>query len=215
MAQFFAFGNRFSIPIKVAVIFCLLGWTASQAATTCHNEVLIAEQANNIPQGLLLAMALVESGRGGMPHAHALSVGGRAIYAKSAKDAERYFRDRSGRLKRNVFVGCLQLSLKYHGQHFRPLHRIAEPDFNVAYAARYLARHYQTYGNWTKAVQRYQGGSARQRRAYVCKVWNALNALGRGGAHILDASNCRRRTVAVAPPTRRALRNMQVAEAIP
>lgn len=184
-------------------------------AQPCYEHVLEAERANGIPHGLLLAMALVESGQAGIPQAHALSVGGRSIFADSAAAAARHFRDRRGHLRNNVYVGCLQLSLKHHGRNFRPVDRIADPEANTKYAATYLVRHYEDLGNWTKAVARYNGGSRKQQRAYVCKIWNALVNLDRKSAGVLDGSNCATRPIAVAPRTRRALSDVQLAETRP
>lgn len=197
-----------ALRIIAAVILLTCG---TAAAETCHEDVLKAERQNDIPKGLLLAMAIIESGRGGAPQAYALNVGGRQVIARSSQDAARYFRTAGGRYGSNIYVGCLQLSLKYHHRAFSPVHQIADPGHNTDYAAKYLLRHYRMTGNWTSAVGRYNGGSRRQQRAYVCKVWNHLSALDRRSASVLDASYCSAKAAAVAPRMRRALEESQVA----
>ncbi len=176
--------------LSVLTLLGLFGWTGEAQARSCHTEVIEAERTHRIPRGILLSIAMVESSMRGTPQAYALNLSGRSVYAESAHDAARYFVDGNGRLRRNVFVGCLQISLTYHHKQFGSLHRMADPADNAAYAARYLKRHYHTYGNWTDAIERYNGGPRQMRRAYVCKVWNYLRSFDQRSARLIDTSHC-------------------------
>ncbi|HEV7368502.1 transglycosylase SLT domain-containing protein [Arenibaculum sp.] len=199
-----------SAALMVAILFQA---SPSQAAQ-CTDYAIEAEREHDLPPGLLLSIALVESGMGGVPQPYALNVGGRPVMAASREEARAHLRDPAGRLRKNVMVGCMQISLTYHKEHFKPVDRILDPRANVFYAARYLKRLRIETGSWTKAVARYQGGSQRQRLAYVCKVHGNLSALAAEGASILDAAHCPDGTApGIAPETRQKFRNRQIASA--
>lgn len=208
--------------LVVAIVIALpasLSLARSQPARTqpaqCTDFAIEAEREHDLPAGLLLSIALVESGMGGIPQPYALNLGGRPVMATSQDEARALLRDGAGRLRTNVTVGCMQISLTYHKEHFKPVDRILDPKANVFYAARYLKRLRAETGSWTKAVARYQGGSQRQRLAYLCKVHSNLSALTAEGASILDATHCPDGIAppGIAPETRQKFRNRQIAAA--
>jgi len=178
----------------------------------CVAHAIDAEQKLNIPAGMLLAIALVESGTDGSPNPYAISAGGRAIMARSTADAARHLRDRSGKPRENTYVGCMQLSLGVHKGQFQPLERIVEPRENVWYAGRLLLRLHGEEGSWKAALARYNGTSPRRAQAYVCKVWQNLVELDEGSAKLIASPKCDDSDRAsIAPSTRRSFRNAQVA----
>lgn len=185
---------------------------AAAAQDSCVSHAIEAERELNIPPGLLVSIALVESGVGGAPHPYAMSVNGRAIFANGSADAARHLRDTKGRLRDNVYVGCMQVSLSVHRGKFQPLERIVEPRDNVWFAGRLLVRLHGEFGSWRSAVARYNGGSLRRAEAYVCKVWQNLAALDPNSAKLLESAACDDdASPAIAPKTRRTYRNSQVA----
>lgn len=184
-------------------------------ANACVQHAAEAEQALDIPRGLLLAIALVESGQDGIPHPYAMSVNGRAVSARNVSDASRHLKDRRGQMRGNVYVGCMQLSLAHHRSQFQPAEAIVEPKQNVWYAARLLVRLHTDEGSWKSAVARYNGGSTRQARNYVCKVWQNLNELDTRSARLLESAGCDDSgNGSVTPATRRSYRNAQQVAAI-
>ena len=56
-------------------------------AASCTEHVLEAEQELSIPRGLLLSIALVESGQDGSPQPFAMNLDGKAVYSDSASEA--------------------------------------------------------------------------------------------------------------------------------
>ncbi len=163
----------------------------AETSGSCLESILAMETEFGIPRGLLLGIALVESGRGGYPAPFALNIRGRAIYAKNEADAARYLRDPQGRLRGGVMAGCMQLSLSHHKNSFRPVEKIVEPRSNVRFAARYLVRLRGETGSWAGAVARYNGGTNGKGRLYQCKVLSQLTALGAPSADLFDASRCK------------------------
>ncbi|HYH22759.1 MAG TPA: transglycosylase SLT domain-containing protein [Azospirillum sp.] len=190
----------------------LVGVTPALAQDSCVTSAIEVERTLNIPSGLLVAIALVESGQDGVPHPYAMSVNGRPIMARSTQDAVRHLKDRQGQIRSNVYVGCMQLSLTHHRGQFNPVERIADPRENVAYAGRLLLRLHGEEGNWRSAVARYNGASMRRAQAYVCKVWQHLSELDGSSAKLLESSKCDDSDPpSIAPKTRRVFRNSQVA----
>lgn len=203
--------------IALAIGLCTtpLFATPALAQDSCVTHAVEAERKLNIPPGLLVAIALVESGQDGTPNPFAMSVQGRAVFARSAKDAARYLKDSKGQLKPNVYVGCMQLSLATHRGQFQPLENIVEPRENVQYAGRLLVRLHGEEGSWKTAVARYNGGSTRSAMAYVCKIWQHLNELDAKSAKLLESPRCGDGEPAtIAPGTRRTFRNAQQVAAI-
>jgi len=185
------------------------------AQDACVAHAVEAERKFNIPPGLLVAISLVESGQDGAPNPYVMSVGGRAVYARSANDAARHLRDKRGQLKENVYVGCMQLSLSTHRGQFQPVERIVEPKENVFYAGRLLLRLHGEEGSWKTAVARYNGASPRQAQGYICKIWQHLNELDAKSAKLLESARCGDSEPAnIAPATRRTFRNAQQVAAL-
>jgi hypothetical protein len=180
-------------------------------AASCTEHVLEAEQELSIPRGLLLSIALVESGQGGSPQPFAMNLDGKTVYSDSASEAKAHLLDKDGRVRQKATVGCMQLSVQHHRANFRPVERILDPSANVWYAARYLKRLRADSGSWSVAVARYNGGSRSQQRDYTCKIYQHLESLDRNSASLLEGNRCAEGDPAIAPETRRAFRRAQVA----
>lgn len=189
--------------------------STAQAGTTqaasCTEHVLEAEQELSIPRGLLLSIALVESGQDGSPQPFAMNLDGKTVYSDSASEAKIHLLDKQGRVRQNATVGCMQLSVQHHRANFRPVERILDPSANVWYAARYLKRLRADSGSWSAAVARYNGGSRSQQRDYTCKIYQHLESLDKNSASLLAGNRCAEGDPAIAPETRRAFRRAQVA----
>lgn len=203
--------------IALAIGLCTtpLFATPALAQDSCVTHAVDAERKLNIPPGLLVAIALVESGQDGAPSPFAMSVQGRPIYARNAKEAARYLKDGKGQLKPNVYVGCMQLSLASHRGQFQPIESIVDPRENVLYAARLLVHLHGEAGSWKTALARYNGSSSGRAHAYVCKVWQHLSELDAKSAKLLESPRCGDgEPASIAPGTRRTFRNAQQVAAI-
>ncbi|WP_246523114.1 transglycosylase SLT domain-containing protein [Neoroseomonas eburnea] len=135
--------------------------------TACLEAAREAERKHGLPEGLLVGIALNESGL----HAHALSIGGRAYYPEDRAEAARLLRASGGR----AMAGCVQVNSGVHargGQDW-PL----DPWKATEWAAIYLRQHYETYGDWGMAVVRWHGGSPGQFRQLVCRVRSKIDVV--------------------------------------
>lgn len=215
-------GGRFALAaglLTASMALTVCGTAQAQSATqskeSCVTHAVEAEQKLGIPSGMLVAIALVESGQDGAPHPFAMSVQGRPYYARNVSDAARHLRDHRGQLRSNTYVGCMQLSVATHRGEFQPLEKIVEPRDNVFYAGQLLVRFHGEEGNWKTALTRYNGSSGRRAQAYVCKIWQSLSELDTQSAKLLASSRCEDSDpVSVAPRTRRSFRNAQQVAAI-
>jgi len=205
-----------------SLLACVLGLGLVQALdrpalaneNDCHTNTSAVERQLHIPNGLLLAIALVESGVDGVPQPNALSFGLRSTVAHSRADAVRKLQGRNGHLRNDAYVGCMQLSVRHHKASFRSLDTMMDPKSNIQYAGRMLVRLRSETGSWSRAVARYQGGSDNQSRHYVCRVWNHLAELDWNSAKALEPRRCgEMASPEIAPKTRRAFHQAQVAAA--
>jgi hypothetical protein len=127
----------------------------------CLAAVRAAEARHGLPPGLLLAIALAESGL----HAHALNIGGIAHYPSRAEDARRLLAEAPPAA--SLMVGCVQVNARVHAG---SADWALDPPRAADWAARYLLRHRADHGDWVAAVSRWNGGSAAQRQRLVCRV---------------------------------------------
>ena len=158
----------------------------------CTVHIGAAERARGIPEGLLQAISVTESGFNGQPYPWALNLGGRVVYASTHDAAKKILDARTAKGRKNLYAGCMQLSVKYHGGAFASLGDLLLPQRNVAYAAKYLASHHEDLGDWQAAVRRYQGGKPKHSAAYFCRVWRKLAEIKPQTARLLDDRRCGR-----------------------
>ncbi|PHK96717.1 transglycosylase [Pseudoroseomonas rhizosphaerae] len=153
---------------------------AAGPRSACLEAARAAERKHDLPEGLLVAIALAESGL----HAHALSVGGRAYYPESRAEARAILA--GAKAGQPVMAGCLQVNTRVHakaGQDW-PLDAKRSADW----AAGYLRRHYGDSGNWADALRRWNGGGPNAMKL-VCRVEAKLQVV-RPGNRVLGAPPC-------------------------
>jgi hypothetical protein len=153
---------------------------ANSPRAACLVAARQAEINHGLPEGLLTAIALNESGL----HAYALNLRGRAYFPGSREEAARLLRSAGTR----GMAGCFQINAGVHvarGEDW-PL----DPTQAADWAARYLAQHYETYGDWGRAVMRWHGASsARAGTQIICRVHSKLEVAAPGST--LFADRCR------------------------
>ena len=172
----------------------------------CRQAITAAEKLTEIPQHLLHAIALVESG---------ISVDGSQTrtawpWTVMARGKGRYFRSRADAVDAvrtllregtyNIDVGCMQVNLRYHGLAFRSLEEAFDPVVNVAYAAGFLKDLHGRHGTWDEAVRRYHSATPALHTRYQRKVRAELVALKRTGAPMTAAEHTRLARSRAAPP---------------
>lgn len=150
----------------------------------CLRAAREAERLHRLPDGLMVAIALSESGL----HAHALNIGGRSHFPAGFDQAVRLLR--AAPPGASVMAGCIQVNARVHARGSDwPLDAARATDW----AAAVLRQGYAETGSWTGALRRWHGGSAAGSGRVVCRVHAKLAVAApdrRGGAAVLDDAGC-------------------------
>ena len=142
----------------------------------CATVITKYEQEYDLPQKILTAISLAESGRvdanddqlKAWPWAVMAERKGRYLPNKAAAIAE--VRKLQKRGIKNIDVGCMQINLYYHPRAFASLNEAFTPDHNVAYAAQFLSDLYKQHRSWSQAVAYYHSGDQTYNYPYRQKV---------------------------------------------
>lgn len=175
---------------------------AHAAAQQCENYIQMQERILGIPSHLLRAIALMESGRRDAssnqhtPWPWTIHVNGKGYYLNSKRaaiEAVRKFRKQGFK---NIDVGCMQINLYHHPHAFQSLEEAFDPQLNIAYAAKYLKKLRNQYGNWKKAVEHYHSATPIYGHPYRQRVltsWKKLlkNPRDFNAIHSFETPNVR------------------------
>lgn len=168
---------------------------AVEDSQACGLETARQEKAQAIPDRLLHAISLVESGRWdaerratiAWPWTVMAEGEGRFLPTKAAAIAE--VTKLRARGVRNIDVGCMQINLLAHPDAFATLEEAFDPRSNVAYAARFLNDLYAADRNWGQAGAHYHSQTPSEAAPYKTKllqVWD--KARGQTDARVQLAS---------------------------
>jgi hypothetical protein len=144
-------------------------------APDCARLAAEAGAAEGLPDGLLPAISLVETGKsdgqgGRMPWPWTLNQGGESHYLDSAAEALAKLDDILATGTTNVDVGCMQLNWKWHSKAFASRDDMIDPVQNTAYAARFLKELKNQLGSWELATAAYHSTDPDRGQSYVAKV---------------------------------------------
>lgn len=171
-------GSRPALAVTAQVI--------GNAWKLCNTQIARTEAMAGIPQHLLKAISLAETGRwDGVKQANLAWP-----WTVMAKGKGRYFPDKASALEyvyflktqgvTNIDVGCMQINLYYHGGAFDSIEQAMDPAANIAYAASYLKGLYRSTQSWTQAAGYYHSTTPFRAKAYkmkVLKYWNAEKSI--------------------------------------
>lgn len=125
-----------------------------------------AEKDNQIPSGLLAAIAKVESGT----KMYALNINGNAVFKESLEEASNVVKDNLALGLSNIDLGVMQLNYRWHGAEFESVTEMLMPENNIRYAASLLKSLRAKHGNWHKAVRYYHSAKPEYHIKYSRKV---------------------------------------------
>lgn len=146
----------------------------------CEQAGRIAERAHALPDGLLLAIGRVESGRWDaargrtVPWPWTIDANGDGRRYDSKAQAVAAAASLRAAGTPYVDVGCFQIDLTYHPDAFPDLDQAFDPYANADYAGRFLADLHMRAGTWDDAVAAYHSlqpdrGTAYRQRVFA--VW--------------------------------------------
>jgi soluble lytic murein transglycosylase-like protein len=160
----------------------LAGLAANPAAaqedawTACRRSIAAAEPGSGLPPGLLLAIALVETGRSDPrtgryePWPWSWNVEGEAGLAPSRQTAVDQVRALLAAGRRSIDIGCMQVNLLHHPDAFSGPEEGFDPAASVRYAIRFLKSLYARSGSWGQAIADYHSADEMRGTAYHRKV---------------------------------------------
>ena len=163
--------------LKILFLVCLLIYfkpVYSNSTTNCFNFTEKYGKQFNIPDKLLTSISLVESGikkdNRFISWPWTLNVGGKSKFFDNKKDALDFLKKNFE--NKNIDVGCMQISLKYHINEFDNLESILDPDQNVKYAAKFLKKLFSKHKRWNEAISRYHSSVPTRKKQYLKRVKN-------------------------------------------
>ncbi len=153
-----------------------------QIASGCEREIIRASRSSGVPVGILYAVGLTESGRGGRLQPFAMNVDGKSAFFNRRHEAVSHFRSVKANGARFVDIGCMQINYRFHSVHFANVEDMFDPRKNVEYAAKFLRDLRNREGSWVMAAARYHAGPRNHaaHHRYVCAVLQRLVETGFG-----------------------------------
>jgi len=175
--------TRFADPLLPEALPAGAGITATDplalpGGADCLRLAAAAGAAEGLPEGLLPAISLVETGKsdgkgGRMPWPWTLNRGGESHYLDDASAALAKLDEILATGTTNVDVGCMQLNWKWHSKAFSSRADMLDPVRNTAYAARFLKELHSQLGSWELATAAYHSTDPDRGQAYLAKVSSA------------------------------------------
>jgi len=132
---------------------------ADAQSDLCIDAARIAAAEHGVPQAVMLAITLTETGRtvqgSTRPWPWAVNSGGESHWFDSAAAAENHAQSRLAAGATSFDLGCFQLNWRWHNAAFGSAAAMLDPLANARYAAEFLARFYRESGDWSVAAGAY------------------------------------------------------------
>lgn len=186
------------IPSLIRRFHHLLPWALVLAGVTlaipahgsvravCTTHAAAHERANQIPAGLVQALALAESGRWlkedqtTKPWPWTVTSGKDSFYLPTKSAAIAKVQELKANGRTNIDVGCMQINLHYHPEAFTNLDEAFDPHANVAYGTKFLRDLRLQTRSWGKATAFYHSRDRARGNSYRAKVYKFWRNLQRG-----------------------------------
>ena len=173
----------------------------------CRAAILQAERGGHVPDRLLDAIAVVESGKrdpvsGAVyPWPWTINAEGVGHWYDSKAEAIAAVQALQARGVRSIDVGCMQVNLSFHPEAFASLDMAFDPMTNAAYGARFLQQLYNQTNAWPLAVAAYHSFTPDLGAEYARKVLAAWGVpeLPVGSQAVTSANSMTASTTPAAP----------------
>ncbi|HEX5077957.1 MAG TPA: hypothetical protein VFV80_02325 [Geminicoccaceae bacterium] len=154
---------------------------AAHQGQLCIGAIRAAERSFELPPGLLMAVALTETGRriGDVltPWPWSINAAGEGAWLDHRGAAIERARALQASGVESIDVGCMQVNLKWHEAAFDSLEAAFDPATNVRYAAHFLQQLRGRSHGWLEAAGQYHSADPDQARVYLARLsrnWNAV-----------------------------------------
>lgn len=130
-------------------------------AQMCSVAAARMEEKYGIKEHLLQTISSVETGHWGDENGKFVSwpwtinANGTGYHFKTKAEAVAKVKSLQAKGITSIDVGCMQVSLKYHGTAFDSIEDALDPEINMEYSAKFLSKLYARRGDWQKAAMAY------------------------------------------------------------
>jgi hypothetical protein len=158
-----------------------IGQVAQNERRICAEPIRQKEREAGIPNQLLAAVALAESGRWDKTDSASfawpwtVTAEGKGRFFATKEEAITQVERLRARGVRNIDVGCMQINLLHHPDAFADLDEAFDPQANVAYATDFLKQLFEQSRSWMTAVGNYHSATPEFHLRYrqkVMKLWS-------------------------------------------
>jgi hypothetical protein len=176
-----------SVSCRLALIAAAVGLTlaarpvARHPGRLCTAAIQAAERTFDLPAGILMAVALTETGRRVgdelTPWPWSINAAGEGAWLEHRRAAIERTRDLQASGIQSIDVGCMQVNLRWHKAAFESLEAAFDPNKNVSYAARHLKKLRGRSRDWLEAAGRYHSADPALARRYQERLsynWRAV-----------------------------------------
>lgn len=135
----------------------------------CLAAARSAADRTGVPYETLLAISVVETGRGLQPWPWTVNLGGEGHWMETAEAARALIADALETGATNIDIGCFQINYRWHAAAFGSVEDMLDPTRNALYAASYLAQHHARTGDWALAAAAYHSATPEHADRYLAR----------------------------------------------
>lgn len=151
--------HRLLLPSLLLGLVPTVAQGSSDPAARCVSAAQAAAEQTGVPVEALLAISVVETGRGLTPWPWTVNLGGEGHWLQTALEAAKLVQEALDQGATNIDIGCFQLNYRWHASAFASVEDMLDPDRNALYAAGYLARQHARTGDWAAAAAAYHSAT--------------------------------------------------------
>ncbi len=173
-----------ALPISALLIVTNINGALAEARDSSHLCDIAAHKASEIkgvPVNVLKAITRTETDRpaevGLKPWPWTVNMEGQGKWFSTEDEARSYVFKHFKRGARSFDVGCFQINYKWHGEAFRSIDDMFDPEKNAIYAAGFLRDLYDELGDWSVAAGAYHSRTPRFAESYTARFENILNSI--------------------------------------
>jgi hypothetical protein len=199
-----AFCGALWVLTACAGLAALMPSALAAPSDVCRVHAQAEERRSGIPDGLLGAIALAETGRWDDAARESrawpwtVMARGEGTYHPSKQAALAHVAQLRAEGVTNIDVGCMQVNLGYHGHRFASVADAIDPVRNIAYAASFLMEKRNQAETWLEAASHYHSMTPHLAARYRKKVERLWAAAADGDDPVADTWGA---TVATAAQT--------------
>lgn len=143
----------------------------------CIEAARNAARQTEVPQDVLLAIAVLETGRDLHPWPWTVNLEGEGHWLESQAEAERLVQTALASGLTNIDIGCFQLNYHWHASAFPSVAEMLDPGRNALYAAGYLSEMYVRTGDWALAAAAYHSTTPEHAERYGARYEKTVEDL--------------------------------------